>query len=57
MSISHLDLLTVTSAMAAITGLAFVQSIKEEDAVLAYIWGTMFGATSLAAAWSFWRMV
>jgi hypothetical protein len=56
-NISHLDLLTVTSAMAAITGLAFVQSIKDEDAVLAYIWGTMFGATSLAAAWSFWRLV
>jgi hypothetical protein len=45
------------SGMAAISGLALLQAIKEEDAVLAYIWGTMFGTTSLAAAWSFWRLV
>ena len=45
------------SGMAAISGLALLQAIKEEDALLAYTWGTMFGATSLAAAWSFWRMV
>jgi hypothetical protein len=56
-NIPPLDLLALTSGMAAITGFALLQAIKEEDPLLAYVWGAMFGLTSLAAAWSLWRMV
>jgi hypothetical protein len=54
---SHLGLLVAMSGMAAVSGLVLTRSIKEEDAGLAWIWGTVFGATSLVVAWSFWRLV
>jgi hypothetical protein len=53
---SHLGLLVTMSGMAAISGTAMTRSIQEEDAVAAWIWVVVFGATSLAA-WSFWRLV
>ena len=52
---SHLGLLVTMSGMAAISGTVMTRSIQE-DAVAAWIWVVVFGATSLAA-WSFWRLV
>jgi hypothetical protein len=37
--------------------MVMTRSIQEEDAVTAWIWVAVFGATSLVAAWSFWRLV
>jgi hypothetical protein len=54
---SRLGLLVGMMGMAAISGLVLAKSIEEEDAVSAWIWGTVFGATSLAAAWTFGRLV
>jgi hypothetical protein len=51
---SHLGLLVAMSGVAAISGLALVQSIKDEDVALACIWGISFVVTSLGAAWTFW---
>jgi hypothetical protein len=45
------------SGMAAISGVVLTRSIQDEDFVGAAIWGTVFGTTSLVAAWSFWRLV
>jgi hypothetical protein len=54
---SRLGLLVGMMGMAAISGLVLAKSIEEEDAVSAWIRGTVFGATSLAAAWTFGRLV
>jgi hypothetical protein len=54
---SHLGLLVAMSGMAVISGFVLAKSIEEEDAGSATVWGTLFGATSLVAAWSFWRLV
>ena len=54
---TQLSLLVAMSGMAGISGLVLVKSIDEEDAVSAWIWGTVFGASALVAARSFWRLV
>ena len=54
---SHLGLLVAMLGMAAISGVVLTRSIQEEDFVGAAIWGTVFGTTSLVAAWSFWRLL
>ena len=54
---AQLGLLVAMGGMAGISGLVLVKSIEEADAVSAWIWGMVFGASSLAAAWSFWRLV
>jgi hypothetical protein len=51
------SLLVVMVGLAAISGIVMIRSIQEEDAVTAWIWVAVFGATSLVAAWSFWRLV
>jgi hypothetical protein len=53
---SHLDLLVAISGMAVVSGLVLVESIQEEDSPSAWVWGTVFGVSSLGA-WSFWRLV
>ncbi len=54
---THLGLLVAMSGMAAISGLVLAQSIEEEDAGSSWIWASVFGATSLGAAWTFVRLV
>jgi hypothetical protein len=54
---AQLSLLVVMVGLAAISGMVMTRSIQEEDAVTAWIWVAVFGATSLVAAWSFWRLV
>ena len=54
---TQLGLLVAVSGMAGISGLVLVKSIEEEDAGSAWIWGTVFGVSSLVAALSFWRLV
>ena len=54
---SHLGLLVAMSGIAVISGAVLTRSIQEEDFGSAKIWGTVFGACSLAVAWSFWRLV
>lgn len=54
---TQLSLLVAMSGMAGVSGLVLVKSIEEEDAASAWIWGTVFGASSLVATWSFWRLV
>ena len=54
---TQLGLLVAMSGMAGISGLVLVKSIEEADAGSAWIWGTVFGASSLAAALSFWRLI
>jgi hypothetical protein len=54
---SHLGLLVTMSGMAAISGFVLTKCIDEQDSGSAKIWVTVFGATSLVAAWSFWRLV
>ena len=54
---SHLGLLVAMSGMAAISGVVLTKSIEEENAGSARIWGMVFGASSLVAAWTFGRLV
>jgi hypothetical protein len=54
---SHLGLLVTISGIAVISGTVMTRSIQEEDAVAAWIWVMVFGATSVVAAWSFWTLV
>jgi hypothetical protein len=54
---SHFGLLVAMSGVAVISGVVLTRSIQEEDFGSSKIWGTVFGASSLAAAWSFWRLV
>lgn len=54
---AQLILLVVMVGLAAISGMVMARSVQEEDAVAAWIWVVVFGATSLVAAWSFWRLV
>jgi hypothetical protein len=54
---SHLGLLVAMSGMAAISGVVLTKCVEEEDLRMAKIWVTVFGATSVVAAWSFWRLV
>jgi hypothetical protein len=54
---SYLGLFVALSGMAIVSGLALVESINEEDAGAAWIWGTVFWASSLGVAWSFWRLL
>jgi hypothetical protein len=54
---AQLSLLVVMVGLAAISGMVMTRSIQDEDAVTAWIWVVVFGATSLVAAWSFWRLV
>jgi hypothetical protein len=54
---SHLGLLVTMSGMAAISGVVLTKCVEEEDSGLAKICGTVFGATSLVAAWTFGRLV
>ena len=57
MDAALLGLLVTMTGMAGISGFVLNKSIKEEDSVSAWIWGTVFGATSLVAAWTFGRLV
>jgi hypothetical protein len=52
-----LGLLVTMSGAAGISGFVLTKSIEVEDSVSAWIWGTVFGATSLVAAWTFGRLV
>ncbi len=52
-----LSLFVTMSGMASISGFVLTKSIEEKDSVSAWIWGTVFGATSLVAAWTFGRLV
>ena len=52
-----LGLLVTMSGVASISRFVLTKSIEEEDSVSAWIWGTVFGATSLVAAWTFGRLV
>ena len=54
---SHLGLIVAMSGMAAVSGLVTIWSIREQDAGAAWIWATIFGGTSLVAAWAFGRIV
>jgi hypothetical protein len=54
---AQLDQLVVMSGMAAINGAVLAKSIEEEDLGSAKIWGTVFGATSLIATWTFGRLM
>jgi hypothetical protein len=54
---SHLGLLIAMSGMAAISGFVLTRAIEEQDSGSAKIWVTVFGATSLVAAWTFGRLV
>lgn len=54
---SHLGLVVAMSGMAAVSGLVTTWSIREEDAGSAWVWASVFGATSLVAAWTFGRIV
>ena len=54
---SHLGLLVAMSGMAGISGFVLTKCIEEQDSGSAKIWGTVFGATSLVAAWTFRRLV
>jgi hypothetical protein len=54
---SHLALLVAMSGMAAISGLVLTKSIEEEDVGSAKVWGAVFGAASVGAAWTFGRML
>lgn len=56
-NVSHLGLLVAMSGMAAISGAVLTKSIEEEDAGSAWTWGTVFGTSSLVAAWTFGRLV
>jgi hypothetical protein len=52
-----LGFLVTMSGVAGISRFVLTKSIEEEDSVSACIWGTVFGATSLVAAWTFGRLV
>jgi hypothetical protein len=54
---SPLGLLVTMSGMAAISGVVLTKCIDEQDSGSAKIWGTVFGATCVVAAWSFGRLV
>lgn len=54
---AQLSLLVVMAGLAAASGIVMTRSIQEEDVVSAWVWAGVFGATSLVAAWSFWRLV
>jgi hypothetical protein len=54
---AHLSLLIAMCGMAAISGFVLTKSIDEQDSGSAKIWVTVFGATSLVAAWTFGRLV
>ena len=47
---SHLGLIVAMSGMAAVSGLVTTWSIRKEDAGAAWVWASVFGATSLVAA-------
>lgn len=54
---AHLGLLVAMSGTAAISGVVLIKCVEEQDSGSAKIWGTVFGAASLIAAWSFGRLV
>ena len=54
---SHLSLVVAMSGMAAISGVVLTKCVEEQDSGSAKIWGTVFGAASLVAAWTFGRLV
>jgi hypothetical protein len=54
---SHLGLLVAMTGMAAISGVVLAKCVEEQDSSSAKLWGTVFGAASLVAAWSFGRLV
>ena len=54
---SPLGLLVASSGMAAISGAVLTKCVEEEDLGSAKIWASVFGTTSLVAAWSFGRLV
>ena len=54
---AQLTLLVVMMGLAAISGMVMARSIQEEDAASAWVWVSVFGVSSLIAAWSFWRLV
>jgi hypothetical protein len=54
---AQLSLLFVTSCIALMSALALALSIRDEDALFAWIWAVVFALSSLLAAWSLWRLV
>ena len=54
---SHLGLIVAMSGMAAVSGLITTWSIRKEDAGAAWVWASVFGATSLVAAGTSGRIV
>lgn len=54
---SHLGLLVAMTGMAGVSGVVLAKSIEDEDAGSARVWESVFGAFSLVAACSFWRLV
>jgi hypothetical protein len=42
---------------AAVSGWALIDSVRKEERVSAWGWAALFAGTSLAAAWSFWRLM
>jgi hypothetical protein len=44
-------------ALAGISALAMIASVREGDDTSAWMWAAMFLGTSLLAAWIFWRLV
>jgi hypothetical protein len=55
--IPHVGLLVAMSGAAAVSGWELSRSVEERDGRWAWVWGAVFGATSLAAALSFGRLV
>jgi hypothetical protein len=53
----HLGLLITMSGMAATSGMVLTKCVEEEDSGSAWIWASVFGSTSFAVAWVFWRLV
>jgi hypothetical protein len=44
-------------ALAGLSALAMIASVREGDDTSAWMWAAMFLGTSLLAAWIFWRLV
>ena len=52
-----LTILVVMSGMALISAVTLAESIRDEDAVSAWIWAFVFASVSILAAWSIWEML
>jgi hypothetical protein len=55
-SAAYTSLIVAMTGVAAISGFALTECIRDEDAKAAWVWLGLFVATSLGAAWAFWRL-